>query len=100
VQSAQRITRGTQPALQDIISTQCHRKAKKIIKYLSHPSQVLFTLLPSRWRQYRCFKAGTKRLRSSFSGHQSRALSLLFLPLSLYFDLSLYSKVPYSHKKA
>jgi hypothetical protein len=38
VRSAQRINRGTLPALQDIYSTQCHRKAKKIIKDLSHPA--------------------------------------------------------------
>jgi hypothetical protein len=46
---------GTLPALQDIYSTRCHRKAKKVIKDLSHPSHGLFTSLPSRRRrQYRC----------------------------------------------
>jgi hypothetical protein len=30
------ITGGTLPDLQDIYSTRCHRKAKKIIKDLSH----------------------------------------------------------------
>ena len=38
--SAQRIPRGT---LQDTYSTQCHRKAKKIIKYINHLSHSLFT---------------------------------------------------------
>ena len=35
VRSAQRITGGTLPALQEIYSTQCHRKAKKIIRILA-----------------------------------------------------------------
>jgi hypothetical protein len=40
------ITGGTLHALQDIYSTRCHRKAKKI----SHPSHCLFTpLLSRRW---------------------------------------------------
>ena len=43
VQSAQCITRGTLPALQDTYSTRCHRKAKKIIKDINHPSHCLFT---------------------------------------------------------
>jgi hypothetical protein len=38
---------GTLPALQDFYSTLCHRKAKKVIKGLSHPSHDLFTPLPS-----------------------------------------------------
>ena len=52
VRSAQRITRGKVPslqeALQDIYSTRCHRKAKKIIKDITHPSHCLFTPLSSR----------------------------------------------------
>jgi gmma-aminobutyric acid receptor subunit gamma len=57
VQSAQRITGATLPALQDIYSTRCYRKAKKIIKDLSHPSHILFTQLPSRKRRrHRCIK--------------------------------------------
>jgi hypothetical protein len=47
VQSAQRITGGKLPALQDIYNTRCHRKTKKNIKDLSHPSHCLFTPLPS-----------------------------------------------------
>ena len=64
--SAQRITSGKLHALQDTYSTRCHRKAKKIIKDNNHPSHCLFTPLPSRRRgQYRCIKAGTKRLKNS-----------------------------------
>ena len=67
LQSAQHITGGTLPSLQDIYSTRCHRKGKKIIKDLSHPSHSLFTPLPAkRQRVYRCIKAGTERLKNSF----------------------------------
>jgi gmma-aminobutyric acid receptor subunit gamma len=50
VRSAQRITGGKLPALQDTYSTRCHRKAKKVIKDNNHPRYCLFTLLPSRRR--------------------------------------------------
>ncbi|XP_070987401.1 adrenodoxin-like [Oncorhynchus clarkii lewisi] len=40
--------RGHTACNQDIYSTQCHRKAKKIIKDLCHPSHSLFTSLPFR----------------------------------------------------
>ena len=43
VRSAQRITGGKLPALPDTYSTRCHRKAKKIIKDINHPSHCLFT---------------------------------------------------------
>jgi hypothetical protein len=52
--------------LQNIYSTRCHRKAKKIIKDLSYPKHGLFTPLPSRrQRPYMCIKAGTIRLLHS-----------------------------------
>ena len=38
VRSAQRITGGKLPALQDTYSTRCHRKAKMIIKDNNYPS--------------------------------------------------------------
>ncbi|CDQ83269.1 unnamed protein product [Oncorhynchus mykiss] len=61
VRSAQSITGGKLPALQDTYTTQCHRKDN------NHPSHCLFTLLSSRRRgQYRCIKAGTERLKNSF----------------------------------
>jgi gmma-aminobutyric acid receptor subunit gamma len=44
--SAQHITGGKLPALQDTYTTRCHRKAKKIIKDINHSSHYLFTLLP------------------------------------------------------
>ncbi|XP_064875449.1 uncharacterized protein LOC135572170 [Oncorhynchus nerka] len=67
VRSAQRITGGKLPALQDTYTTRCHRKAIKIIKDNNHPSHCPFTPLSSRRRgQYRCIKAGTERLKNSF----------------------------------
>ncbi|XP_064881518.1 uncharacterized protein LOC135574311 [Oncorhynchus nerka] len=51
VRSAQRITGGKLPALQDTYTTRCHRKAKKIIKNSNHPSHCLFTPLSSRRRE-------------------------------------------------
>ena len=60
-------TGGKLPDLQDTYSTQCHRKAKKIIKDINHLSYGLFTPLSSRRRgQYRCIKSGTERLKNSF----------------------------------
>jgi gmma-aminobutyric acid receptor subunit gamma len=67
VRSAQCITEGKLPALQDTYTTQCHRKAIKIIKDNNHPSHCLFTPLSSRRRsQYKCIKAGTESLKNSF----------------------------------
>ena len=43
VRSAQRITGGKLPALENTYSTRCHRKDKKIIKDNNHPSHCLFT---------------------------------------------------------
>uniref|UniRef100_A0A8K9XYQ4 Reverse transcriptase domain-containing protein n=1 Tax=Oncorhynchus mykiss TaxID=8022 RepID=A0A8K9XYQ4_ONCMY len=65
LRSAQRITGGKLPALQDTYTTRCHRKAIKIIKDNNH--HCLFTPRSSRMRgQYRCIKAGTERLKNSF----------------------------------
>jgi hypothetical protein len=70
VRSAQRITGGKLPAIQDTCSTRCHWKAKKIIKdnnHPSHPSHCLFTPLSSRRRgEYRWIKAGIERLKNNF----------------------------------
>ena len=67
VRSAQHITGGKIAALQDTHSTQCHRKAKRIIKDKKHLSHCLFTSLPSRRRgQCRCIKSGTESLKNSF----------------------------------
>ncbi|XP_071198244.1 uncharacterized protein [Salvelinus alpinus] len=47
MRSTQHITGEKRPTLQDTYSTQCHRKAKKIIKVNNHPSHCLFTQLSS-----------------------------------------------------
>ena len=78
VWSAQRITGGKLPGLQDTYSTRCHRKAKNIIKDNNHPSHCLFTTLSSRRRgQYRCSKAGTKRLKSAPISRPSACLTAI-----------------------
>ncbi|KAM9411693.1 uncharacterized protein ACWYII_026277 [Salvelinus alpinus] len=67
VRSAQRITGGKLPALQDTYTTRCHRKAIKTIKDSNHPSHCLFTPLSSRRQgQYWCIKAGAERMKNSF----------------------------------
>ena len=74
VRSAQCITGGKLPTLQDTYTTRCYRKAIKIIKDNNHPSHCLFTPLSSRRRgQYRCIKAGTERLTKQLlsQGHQT-----------------------------
>jgi hypothetical protein len=48
VRSAQRISGGTLPTLQDTYTIQCHGKAKKIIMYINHPTHCQFTPLSSR----------------------------------------------------
>ncbi|XP_052337145.1 troponin T, cardiac muscle-like [Oncorhynchus keta] len=51
VRSAQHITGGKLPALQDTYTTRCYRKAIKIIKDNNHPSHCLFTPPSSRRRE-------------------------------------------------
>ena len=76
VRSAQRITGGKLPALQDTYSTRCHRKVKNIIKDNNHPSQCLFSSLSSARRgQYRCIKSGTETLKNSFNLKAIRLLN-------------------------
>ena len=66
VQSAQIISGGKLPALQDTYTTRCHGKAIKIIKDNNHPSHCLFTPLSSRRQgQYRCIEAGTENLKEA-----------------------------------
>jgi hypothetical protein len=66
VRSAQRITGDKLPALQDTYTIRCHRKDKNI-KDNNNPSHGLFIPLPSGRRgQYRCIKAGTKRLKNTY----------------------------------
>jgi gmma-aminobutyric acid receptor subunit gamma len=65
VRSAQHITGGKLPALQNTYTTRCHRKAIKIVKDNRHPSHCLFIPLSSRRGGQYSIKAGTERLKKS-----------------------------------
>jgi hypothetical protein len=80
VRSAQPITGGTLAALQDSYSTRCHRKPKKIIKEIHHPSHGLFTLLPSR---------------ASNIGWRRRRRLMFFMFLTIVFFVSFFAFVTY-----
>ncbi|KAM9403272.1 optineurin-like isoform 2-T2 [Salvelinus alpinus] len=67
VRSAERITGGKLPALQDTYTTRCHRKAIKIIKDNNHPSHCLFTPLSSRRRELEALRAQLVRLQAEKS---------------------------------
>ena len=62
---AQYITGAKLPAIQDLYTRRCQRKALKIVKDPSHPSYRLFPLLP-HGKRYRSAKSRTKRLLNSF----------------------------------
>lgn len=53
------------PALDHIFKTRCRCKTSNILKDDTHPSHLLFSLLPSG-RCYRTIKARTSRLKNSF----------------------------------
>uniref|UniRef100_A0A8C8I2H8 Metalloproteinase inhibitor 2 n=1 Tax=Oncorhynchus tshawytscha TaxID=74940 RepID=A0A8C8I2H8_ONCTS len=65
VRSAQRITGGKLPALQDTYTTRCYRKAIKIIKDINHPSHCLFTPLSSRRRVIRAKVVGKEAVSNA-----------------------------------
>jgi hypothetical protein len=67
VSSAESTNRCTPPALEHTYNTRCRRKAKKIIKDLSHTSHCPFSLLPLlRRMHYRSIMAKAVRLAKSF----------------------------------
>jgi hypothetical protein len=67
VWSAQLITGGKLPALQDTYSTRCHERPKRSSRTTTTGATAHFPPLPSRRRgQYSCIKAGTGRLKNSF----------------------------------
>ena len=68
VRMAQYITGTDLPAIQDVYTRRCQRKALKIVKDSIHASHRLFSLLPhGKW--YRCTKSGTNRTLNSFYFH-------------------------------
>ena len=71
---AQYITRAKLPAIQDLYTRQCQRKALKIFKDSSHHSHRLFSLLP-HGKRYQSTKSRTKRLLNSFYPQAIRVLN-------------------------
>jgi hypothetical protein len=74
VRTAQHITGAKLPAIQDLYTRRCQRKALKIVKDSSHPSHRLFSLLP-HCKQYRSTKSRPKRLLNSFYPQAIRLLN-------------------------
>lgn len=74
VRLAERIVGSALPSLQDIYLNRCRSRAEKIIKDFTHPSNHIFTLLPSG-KRYRSLMAKTERLRRSFFPQATRLLN-------------------------
>ena len=74
VRTAQCITGDKLPAIQDLYTRQCQRKAIKIVKDSSHPSYRLFSLLP-HGKRYRSTKSRSKRFLNSFYPQAIRLLN-------------------------
>ena len=68
--TAQHITRAKLPAIQELYTSRCQRKALKIVK---DSSQIDFALLP-HCNRYRSAKSRSRRLLNSF---YPQAISLL-----------------------
>ncbi|KAI5089395.1 gastrula zinc finger protein XlCGF28.1-like [Silurus meridionalis] len=65
VRSAERTIHTELPNLQDIYSTRCRTRARKIMKDLSHPNNGLFSLLRSG-KRFCSLKANKERMKRSF----------------------------------
>ena len=76
VRTAQYITGAKLPAIQDLYTRQCQRKALKIVKDSSHPSHILFSLLP-HGKRYWSAMFRSKRLLNSFFPQAIRLLNIL-----------------------
>ncbi|KAI5629002.1 gastrula zinc finger protein XlCGF28.1-like [Silurus asotus] len=74
VRSAERTIHTELPDLQDIYSTRCMTRARKIVKDLSHPNNGLFSLLRSG-KRFCSLKANTERMRRSFFPQAIRSLN-------------------------
>ena len=79
VRTPQYITGAKLPAIQDLYTRRCQRKALKMFKDSSHPSHRLFSLLPHR-KRYRSAKSRSKRLLNSFYLQAIRILNIKWLP--------------------
>ena len=74
VRTAQYNTGGKLPAIQDLYTRRCQRKALKIVKDPSHPRYRLFSLLP-HGKRYRSAKSRTKGFLNSFYPQAIRLLN-------------------------
>ena len=74
VRTAQYITEAKLPAIQDLYTRWCQKKALKIVKDSSLPSHRLFSLLPHD-KQYRSTKSRSKTLLNSFYPQAIRLLN-------------------------
>jgi hypothetical protein len=72
---AKYITGAKLPAIQDLYTRMCQRKALKIVKDSSHPSHRWFSLLP-HGKLYRGAKSRSKRLLNSFYTQAIRLLNI------------------------
>ena len=81
VRKAQYITGAKLPAIQDLYTRRCQRKALKIVKDPSHPGHRLFSLLP-HGKRYRSAKSRTKRASQPFvlSGNKTPEQVTKWLP--------------------
>ena len=61
------------PAIQDLYSRRCQRKALKVVKDSSHPSNRMCSLSP-HGKQYRSIKSRSKRNLNSFYPQDIRLL--------------------------
>ena len=101
VYTAQYITEAELPAIQDLYTRRCQRKAQKSVKDSSHPNHRLFSLLP-HGKRYRRSKSETKRLsfypqairllNNYSNGHYLQCLTKVFtphgiLPILLHYNL-------------
>ena len=75
VRTAQYITEAKLPAIKDLYTRRCQRKALKIVKDSSHPSHRLFSLLPLG-KRYQSTKSRFKRLLNSFLPQAIRLLNI------------------------
>ncbi|CDR00060.1 unnamed protein product [Oncorhynchus mykiss] len=71
----QHFTGAKLPAIQDLYTRRCQRKALKIVKESSHPSHRLFSLLP-HGKRYRSAKSRLKKMLNSFSAQAMRLLNI------------------------
>ena len=75
VHTAQYITGAKLPAIQDLYTRRCRRKALKIVKDSSHPRHRLFSLLP-HCKRYWNAKSRSKTLLNSFYPQAIRLLNI------------------------